>query len=166
MAEGIVKTTKDVARVISRSLKKNTKDRRRYFVAYLAGGNKLMEHNCRWVDVPLHEIVILELRMGEKTYRIERANCPGFVEFVHFKTVLRGLAGKVGVPDNTQTRCIGWTNGVDEFAIRIDEETCQRVGEVESYPLRQGHLHPQSKLLDIPSSIIIPNPTIMVHDND
>lgn len=162
---GILKTTKDVQRAIERSLKKNPKDQRRYFVAYLADGTKRMEHDCRWADVPLREIVTLELRMGAKTFRIESKNCPGFVEFIHFKTALRRVRGTPGVPDKTTSRCIGWTNGTHEFVIRVDEKTCQR-SDPESCLLRQGHLHPQSKLLKKPSNIVIPNPVITVAGGD
>lgn len=165
-AKDLIKTTDDVKRIIDQSLKKNPKDQRRYFVAYLADGTKRMESACRWVDVPLYDIIKLDLRMGTNTFRIEARYCPGFVEFIQFKTASRGLRSVPGQPDKTVSRCIGWTNGAQEFIIRIDEETCKRIGGVEVDYLRQGHLHPSSNLREIPNTIEIPTTQIAVSSHD
>lgn len=139
--------SKEVTELIAHSLKIHKDDQKRYWVVHLTGGGQLSEHQCRWVDVPIHQIVMMELMVLGNKYLIERRNCPPtFVEFVQFKTALRSLRGIPGKVDDTVSRCIGWHDGTTEYYIRVDERTGKRIGDMHTYsPPR--HLHPQSKML-------------------
>lgn len=139
--------SKEIGKLIAHSLKIHKEDQKRYWVAHMKDGTQLNEHNCRWTDVPLHQIVMMELSMMGNKYLIEKRNCPPtFVEFVQFKTAYRKLRGIPGKPDQTLSRCIGWHDSTTEYYIRVDEKTCKRIGDIHTYsPPR--HLHPQSKLL-------------------
>lgn len=139
--------SKEISKLIAHSLKVNRDDQKRYWVAHLNDGRQLNEHQCRWVDVPLHQIKMLELNVLGNKYLIERRNCPPtFVEFVQFKTALRSLREIPGKVDSTVSRCIGWHDGRTEYYIRIDEKAGKRIGDMQTYsPPR--HLHPDSKML-------------------
>jgi hypothetical protein len=63
---------------------------------------------------------------------------------VHFKTAVQTFP-RGGT--RTVSRSIGWTDGMQEFIVEVDEKTGKREKDPYAVPLRPGHLHPQSKLL-------------------
>jgi len=122
--------SKETGKLIARSLKIHKDDQKRYWVAHLIDGRQLNEHQCRWVDVPIHQIKMLELSMMGKKYLMERRNMPPtFVEFVQFKTAERKLHGTPGVPDKTVSRSIGWHDGTTEYYIKVDELSLIHISE-------------------------------------
>lgn len=148
-------TEAEVSRIIQQSLKRHPADRKRYWVAHLGDGRQLSEHQCRWVDVPLHQIVMLELNMLGNKYILERRYLPSvFVEFIQFKTAIEKYP-----PGSKETicRCIGWTDGMQEFIIEVDEKTGKRMKDPYAITIRPGHLHPQSKLLPKSQNVLVVN---------
>ena len=128
-------------------LKRSPADRKRYWVAHLAGGRQLHEHNCSWATVPIEQVTMLELMMCGNKYTLERSQLPpNFLGFICFKTAVRSLRGIPNRPDKVESRCIGWTDGKVEYILRIDENTCKPQGQVEVHTVPTGqfpmHLHP------------------------
>ncbi len=132
----------EVQKIIAHELKTMPLERKRYWNVHLADGRQLSEHDCRWIDVPLHDIVMMELMIMGQKYVIEKAILPHtFVEYVMFNTALKPLGGE----DKLESKCIGWTDGRMEHIIRVDAKTGEDLG-FEDYPVRVGHLHPDSKV--------------------
>ena len=143
---GIPMPVGKVQEIVAFNLRKNPSERRKYWMAHFADGSQLGEHDCRWADIPLHKVVMLELKVYGQKYLIEwSALPPTFVEFILFNTAVRKLRVPKGQPDEIESRVIGWTDGVMEHIIRVDEKTGEQIG-FESNPVRIGHLHPQSRV--------------------
>jgi len=132
----------EVTEIIQRNLKRNPRERKRYWNAHLSDGRQLSEHDCRWIDVPLHDIVMLELVVMGQKYVIERATLPHtFVEYIMFNTAIKPKLGK----DEDESKCIGWVDRESEHVIRVDAKTGDQIG-FEDNPIRVGHLHPASRI--------------------
>lgn len=135
----------EVTEIIQLNLKRNPRERKRYWNVHLADGRQLSEHDCRWIDIPLHNITMLELTVMGQKYVIEKATLPHtFIEYIMFNTAIKPRLGK----DKLESKCIGWVDGEFEHVIRIDADTGDQMG-FEDNPIRVGHLHPASKIKPI-----------------
>ena len=135
----------EVTEITQRNLKLNPRERKRYWNAHLSDGRQLSEHDCRWIDVPLHDIIMMELVVMGQKYVIEKATLPHtFVEYIMFNTAIKPKLGK----DRIESKCIGWVDWEFEHIIRIDSNTGDQIG-FEDYPIRVGHLHPASRVKPI-----------------
>jgi hypothetical protein len=118
---------------IERITRQEPADQQNYWVAHLDDGVQVNSQQCNWGNVPLHEIVMLELHMRGRKHRLVRKALPGFVEFIFFQTglslVLQG--GKT----KCVSRSIGWHDGQREYLIRVDERTGRQIRDANDEPL-------------------------------
>ena len=106
------------------------------WIAKLYSGDIVREDdNVRWDDIDIHLIESLWID-GFEEYKIFRKNKKDFMEFIQFKTAAVNISGEFFI----ESRCIGWTDGQQEFIIRIDERNKNISEEV----IKRIHFHPYS----------------------
>jgi hypothetical protein len=125
------RTFADMREDIERITRQEPADQKNYWVAHLGDGVQVNSQHCNWGNVPLHEIVMLELHMRGHKHRLVRRELPGFVEFVFFQTGKSGLGSKT----KCLSRSIGWHNGEREYVIRVDERTGRQIRDANDQPL-------------------------------
>ncbi len=94
--------------------------------------------NIKWNDVNIHLIESLWIDGFEK-YKILRKSKKNFMEFVQFKTAAVDINGRFFI----ESRCIGWTDGKQEFIIRFNE----RNKSISTEIIERIHFHPLSRFL-------------------
>jgi hypothetical protein len=130
-------TARELQETIARTLKEYPADQRRYFVVHLGDGRQITSMQCNWAQIPLHDIVMLELNMVGNRYCLERRALPSFVEFVYFNTAVRGLK----TPERVLSRSIGWHDGKKEYVIRVAERTGKQVYDENDVPGEHMGIH-------------------------
>ncbi|MFC1562995.1 hypothetical protein ACFL4Z_02990 [candidate division KSB1 bacterium] len=91
--------------------------------------------SINWNDVNIHLIESLWIEGFEK-YEFSKKNKNNFLEFVQFKTAVMDISGSFYV----ESRCIGWTDGKQEFIMRFNE----RSKNISTEIIKRIHFHPLS----------------------
>lgn len=122
---------------------------------YLSDGQILSSKDLNWHQVVLSLVVMLELEIRKKIYRIRKSDLPStFIEFIQFRTKgFRFAIDKdtgISVPEEFNSWSIGWSDGAKEYLAEIDFQTGDFIRKYE-LPIsidRASHFHPQSKILE------------------
>lgn len=130
-------------------------DDRRWMAWVLADGQRLTSRQCNWNDVPLREVIEVELHLKQEVVGLRRRDLPAqFLEFVVFRT--GGVTVQVArhpqegcqtvhVPFHSWT--LGWTDGLTEFLDEFNIKTGQhlrRYAAPRNYQLSPTHWHKDS----------------------
>jgi len=104
---------------------------------HFSDGSMSDDNVLRWSDCPIHQLVMLDLSIGRRRYRVRLVDCNNFVEFVQFKTAISCFRGTKCI-----SRSIGYTDGEREYCLEINAATGE--AKPKLYKTRI-HFHPQSQ---------------------
>jgi len=128
--------------------------RNRHINFHLQDGRIISSRETNFHQMNLSKIIMLELFIRGKTYRIRRIDLPDtFIEFVHFRS--KGIRfivndSNLTVPAEYNSWSIGWTDGTKEYLFEIDFQTGNIIQDYDQ-PVckdRVTHFHPESLILE------------------
>lgn len=126
----------------------------RYVIFHYPDGKKISSRDANFHQINLALIIMLELCIKGKSYRIRKTDLPStFVEFIHFRS--KGIKFIVNnenltVPDEYNSWSIGWTDGAREYLCEVDFQTGNLIQNYDQpvSKARRTHFHPESAILE------------------